>query len=236
MKPNENPPPNRDGTTGLLKKIEKKYGFSFPKEYLQMLEQNWMTLPVPIDVSLFTKPGHNYLPIHEMEWYSLEEMLDFEFPSHCQPQLLKLVPFAFNGAGEYWCWATDQGMRVLHCSYQSHNALIRAPDFKSALFRQVLSGASQDCGFEDDQVDKVDNAKALLARYSADLPLILPQKWCEIFNDLSLRESIAWDLVAPRHVWECCSILPRDEQTEIEKAELAFSDMDNETPWIGKTS
>jgi len=118
----------------LYSKIEKRFKFSFPSEYREMRKLDWMTLVRPVNPETFKTPGRNYLWINDMEWYSLEEIAKFEFADYCAPYLPNLVPFAFTGGGDDWCWQTDHGMRVLYCAHDCYDGEIYAPDFRSALF------------------------------------------------------------------------------------------------------
>src|SRR5689334_1633542 len=126
----------------LYKAISERYGFSVPEEYRRLASRGLLNLGAAAHASAFYEPG-SYLWLHEMEWFSLEEIINFEFQPYHLPGF---VPFAFTGGGDFWCWqpsfADGRGIRVLLCHHDSEFATVYAPNFKTALFRQALDFAS----------------------------------------------------------------------------------------------
>jgi hypothetical protein len=224
--------PTSDAIDRLYKSIEKKYTFSFPLEYRTMGEQGWITARLPMDSTSFAKAGNNYLWLNDMEWYSLNQIAEFRFHRHGEPYLPNLVPFAFTGGGDYWCWQTDHEMRVLACTRDCYDGIIYAPNFASALFRQALDYASEHVGHEVAK-GTFPSLKAFLVRWSTDFKLIFPAKWCEILHNLSLRDPYGWRQTLPNgRTVDVFSILPDDERGQIEKAEFNCPDMDKSIRWM----
>ena len=219
------------GETDILcQQIEKKYDFTFPKEYRQMREQGWMTLKLPVakNEAQFITPGHNYLLLNEMEWYPLEDILALDFSEYYNHLCVKIAPFAFTGNGDHWCWDIENGMRVLLCPHDSNEAVIYAPDFKTAIFRQALEGASLN---QKDYPKLLERESALQARYATDLSLIFSSEWCELLRELSTRLPIPSETVLFNKNYKSLSLLTYKEREKIEKAMLHYPDMDKKITW-----
>jgi hypothetical protein len=122
----------------LFRRIEERYVFALPEEYRRLEARGLFALSNPAHASDSYEPG-SYLWLNDMEWYSLQQIADFEFQSYHLPGF---VPFAFSGGGDYWCWQpvnTDlRGTPVLCCFRDYEFATIYAPNFQSAIYRQIL--------------------------------------------------------------------------------------------------
>ena len=217
----------------LYTQIEARYGFNLPQEYRQLSERGWLTLDRPA-ANISTVPGDGYLYLCDMEWYSLEDIVAFEFPEYCEPHLPHLVPFAFTGGGDYWCWQTDmsdhRGTRVLLCPHDSNSAVIYAPSFATALYRQALQYASSEVdgtqvGFAEGQ--------AFLRRWSVDLAFVLPAEWCRVLAELAARPPFEWSHCWGRYTSRQTSFLSPDELRQIEARDLQFAELDRATLWSG---
>lgn len=209
----------------LYRAIEERYGFSLPSEYCQMHARGFFTFSRPAHASHFTTPGDGYLWLNDMEWYPLEEIATFAFPDYYEPHLPHLVPFAFTGGGDYWCWQTDKanerGTRVLLCPHDYELATIYAPNFAAALYRQALDYACY--RFDEDGSDY----RAFLNRWATDLACALPAQWCERLRDISCRLPVNW--TSPGRPFRSC--ISPDELEEIERRDIAFPDLDVEISW-----
>jgi len=193
----------------LYTAISQRFGFSLPDEYRRLESRGLLTLTAPAHASQFTKPG-TYLWLNEMEWYSLEKIAEFKF---WPDQLPGFVPFAFTGGGDDWCWQPEftdsRGTRVVCCWHDSNMATVYAPDFASALFRQVIEFCSTT---DDDELD----VPAFLRRWAIDLAPIFPTRWCE-----QLRQ------------WANGTKLPAlsfSEAAVLARQEIAYDLMDSEIP------
>lgn len=188
-----------------------RYGFTVPKEYCQLEGRGLFRIASPCRASDFYEPG-SYLWLHDMEWYSLQDIAGFKFESY---HMAGFVPFACTAGGDYWCWqpahTDERGTRVLCCHRDSEFATVYAPNFQTALFRQTLDF----CRSSTDDMD-IDVA-AFLHRWSIDLAEVFPASWSA-------------------HLLRLGSAPNRHElATEIEKTEIAFEQMDSEVRWMKPT-
>ena len=83
----------------------------------------------------------NYLWVHEAEWIPLEEVLD----SNLRGELIidGLIPFAFTGAGDNWCFNTraktdESEYEVLLCWHDEEKPDAYAPNFSAWFYRTCL--------------------------------------------------------------------------------------------------
>ena len=119
-----------------LEIIEQKYKFSLPKEYCRLNDMKCFDLDEPKHYSKALNDP--YLWLFELEWIHPSKILTFD----CEDQIReRYVPFAFNGAGELWCWVpkeTDENGTPIVLLDNIDSGTYEAPDFKSILFQQVL--------------------------------------------------------------------------------------------------
>jgi hypothetical protein len=211
----------------IYERIAKRFAYELPKEYRSLHERGWLTLDRPAS-SISATPGDGYLFMHEMEWYGLEEIATFDFPEFYRPHLQGLVPFAFNGAGDYWCWQCDKtdehGTRVLLCYHDTGSAVIFAPNFETALYRQALAYATYWVG--SDHVG-LDEGRAYLHRWAIDLAAIFSPGWSKVISDLSTRQPVEWRDRQGRHT----TLLSPEERRHIEVRDAKFNEMDSEIIW-----
>ena len=193
--------------------IAQRYGFSLPAEYRQLESRGLLSLSGPAHASAFTAPG-TYLWLNDMEWYPLHKIANFEFEPYCLPGF---VPFAFTGAGDFWCWQPEftdsNGTRVVCCYRDSYDARIYAPNFSLALYRQILDFCVSQPA-DDDEID----VRAFLRRWVVDLAPIFPSRWQEQLQELAHR------LEFP--------VLSELEQKDIEKRDLPFDVIDTDVRWM----
>jgi len=165
----------------LYNAIAARYGFAIPDEYRRLESRGLFTLSAAAHASTFYRPD-SYLWLHDMEWYSPQAILDFEFEPYHLPGF---VPFAFTGGGDYWCWhpahADRRGAHVLCCCHDCELATIYAPNFHTALYRQILDfcvGSS-----EDEDIDS--SASCTAGR----------QIWPSFFPILGVRACASWQTI-----------------------------------------
>lgn len=211
--------------------IAARFAFELPTEYRQMQERGWMTLDRP-STSISTKPDDGYLWMADMEWYSLQEIATFEFPDFYHPHLPHLVPFAFSGGGDYWCWQTnhtdERGTRVLLCLHDTCSAIVHAPNIAGALYRQALRYA---CSWVEGQPDDFAEGRTYLHRWAVDLAVALPSSWCEVLAALVTRPAVVWSGSGPHRRFEHRSLMSLEEMKQIEARDLHFPGLDTEFPW-----
>ena len=214
-------------------RIKKRFAFDLPADYRAIRDRGWMTLELPLGphVNNSTVPGEGYLYLYDMEWYSLEEIAAFKFREYCC--LPHLVPFAFTGSGDYWCWQADKsdgrGTRVLLCPHDNMMATVHAPNFAAALYREVLLYASL---IVDGKNPSFAEGRAYLRRYSVDLAVALPTEWCGVLAELAERTPYAWSHNWGRYTQNHTSFLSPAERKQIEDRDLQFTEMDAEVRWM----
>jgi hypothetical protein len=202
----------------LYARIAERFSFQMPPEYRRLRERGWLTYNQPPG-QISTTPGNGYIWLNEMEWYPLEEIAEFSFPEYGEPYLPHLVPFAFTGGGDYWCWQTDHGgeggPRILLCAHDCYDGEIYAPNFATALYRQALEYAA---GPWDESDTTGDEPRAHLRRYAHDLALIFPHAWCALLAELASRPLQERQTRWGPHRW----LLPTDELRSIESRDLGL--------------
>ena len=222
--------------------IEKKHKFSIPEDYRKVRDRGFMTLNGPARHTDFQKARDHYLWLNDMEWYRPKEIAEFAFNKLYNPHLPNLVPFAFTGGGDWWCWQTDHqtkkwGTRILLCNHDDGQAIVYAGNFRSALFRQALALASAS-GYwflkgrvlTSEDKKRTTEIAAFLRRYSVDLGLIFPAEWCALLSDLASRTPFWWKLTVPNgRSFDCFSVLSDLERKKFEKEYVAFAEMDKES-------
>jgi hypothetical protein len=201
-------------------RIEKKYRFEIPWEYRTARDLGWMDA------------GKGAMLLPDMEWWPLETIAEFEFPTYCRPHLSGLVPFASSGGGDYWCWQADKNARVLLCTHDCDDGLVYAPDFRSALLRQCLecAGAERSTGVEE----ALASARASLERWSRDFAVILPAQWCDLLasladHDTHVRETVTRGDGSRLQIY---CLLSEEERAGIEAIELGYPELDAAIRWM----
>jgi hypothetical protein len=192
----------------LYKQIEDRYGFALPEEYQRLEARGLFAQSNPGHASEFYEPG-SYLWLNDMEWYSLQEIAEFEFQSYHLPGF---VPFAFTAGGDYWCWqpaSTDErGTPVICCFHDYELATIYAPNFQAAVYRQIL----EFCKGSDDDPDV--DAVAFLRRWAIDLEPVFPPPWRNRLLELAAVPDAS------------------ERASEFERTDLQYEIMDTEIRWM----
>lgn len=196
-----------------------------PREYRELHARGYLTLDRPA-AEISATPGDGYLYLADMEWYRLEEIVDFQFPDFCTTSQLNLVPFAFTGGGDYWCWQVDtEGPRVLMCYRDDIDATIYSPNFQGALYRAALHYA---CHWIDDQAPTFAEARSHLRRWSSDLRVICPGDWCDTLASIAERPPTQWNM----HKLVLNSLLTPQEKMKIERRDLQLPETDTTIRWM----
>lgn len=131
----------------LFAAIEAKSSFAVPSIYRQLhndgvlrdiepgeWQQHWQNWSITRPLPLLHHP-------ERPEWFSLAEIAEFEQPNYWREDLT-FVPFAHNGAGDWWCWlpqwSTEGQTPVAFCPHDLNQSSMFSPDFESFLFRMIL--------------------------------------------------------------------------------------------------
>jgi len=196
----------------LYDAIESRYKFVVPDEYRCLEARGLFTISAPAHASAFYEPG-SYLWLHDMEWYSLQDIVDFQFQSYHLPGF---VPFAFTAGGDYWCWQPEhtdrRGTLVLCCHHDYEFATVYAPNFHTALYRQILDFCRSPA--DDERID----APSFLRRWAVDLVGVFPAAWCARLHHLADSPARS------------------EEVSALEQTDIAFEQMDTEIRWMQPTT
>lgn len=92
-----------------------------------------------------------------------------------------LIPFAFSGAGDNWCWNTqakngDAEYDILFCWHDEELADLYAPTFPAWFYRNCLTYASDSI---DPDEGSIDEGRDYLRLWSSKLAEIHPGRWAD---------------------------------------------------------
>jgi hypothetical protein len=160
----------------VFTRLEAHYGVPFPRGY-----RDW-------SLKKYTDYRDNmegYLWVHEAEWIPPDQI-----PQHdlWRTNIIPgLIPFAFSGAGDNWCWNAqvknaDAEYDVLFCWHDEELADRFAPTFPAWFYRNCLDYAS---GAIDKDDDEIQNARKKLRLWSVRLSEIHPGTWADHLSSLA---------------------------------------------------
>lgn len=158
----------------VIEKLESHYGVPFPRGYREWSLKGYTD---------HRKDG--YLWVHEAEWIPPAEI-----PKHdlWRTNLLPgLIPFAFSGAGDSWCWNTqvkngEAEYEVLYCWHDEDLADRFAPTFPAWFYRNCLDYAS---GAMDKNDAAIREARKNLRLWSQRLAEIHSGDWADHLASLA---------------------------------------------------
>jgi hypothetical protein len=150
--------------------LEAHFGLPFPPGYRDWSLNRYIDHREGMD---------SYLWVHEAEWIPPGEI-----PQHDlwrQNIIPGLIPFAFSGAGDNWCWNTqvkngDAEYEILYCWRDEELADRFAPTFPAWFYRNCLVYAS---GAFDRDDDSIEEARRNLRLWSTRLAEINPGDWAD---------------------------------------------------------
>jgi hypothetical protein len=157
-----------------VERLEARLGMSLPTGYRVWTSKKYTDFHA----------GHNnlYLWVHEAEWIPLEEMFDLDLGRDLGRTgvLPGLIPFAFTGAGDRWCWnsnfSTAEGeYEIWLCLHDEELGENYAPTFAAWFYRTCLEHAS-DVERNEGQIQE---ARDYLRLWSARLSEFQPGAWAE---------------------------------------------------------
>ncbi len=165
-----------------LDSLEKNYGISLPKGYRYWTQKNYLNIH---------KNKEDYLWVHEAEWIQPERIPSRDLWR--ENIIPGLVPFAFTGAGDNWCWNTqaktgDSEYEILMCLHDEELGNVYAPSFPSWFYRLCLEYASN---LSDDD-DEILDARENLLLWGQRLSEIGATDWSVYLTELSDEEIIEY--------------------------------------------
>lgn len=159
-----------------IEKLESRYGIPFPPGYREWSLKNYTD---------YREDSEVYLWVNEAEWIPPDEIPERDL---WRPKIIPgLIPFAFSGAGDNWCWNTqvsngDAEYEVLYCWHDEDLADAFAPTFPAWFYRNCLDYAS---GSFDEDDDGIQEARDNLRLWSTRLSEIHNGNWSEHLASLA---------------------------------------------------
>jgi hypothetical protein len=204
----------------------RKWGFPLPPEYVTLAERKSFDLPHPSGsaAALINSP---YLWVQEMEWRTFPDLLNPNTTaSGVRPGF---ASFAFNGAGDDWCWHAPSTVRgrvpVLSCPRDELEATFYAPDFITAVYRNILEASLG--GFGCDDANPVE--RRYLQRWSKELGPLLPKPAAETLRTLVFAPVKQFEYLR----YEQKGLITPDELTALIQRDIAFALLDEKIEWVG---
>ena len=156
-----------------VSKIEKRVAAKFPPGYRAWQESGYCTYS-----------RKNYLWVFEAEWIPLKEIPGYDLWRVTIPGL---IPFAFNGAGDHWCFSTacptaNDECEIWFCWHDEEKGLRFAPSFAGWFYRQCLEFAS---GGMDEDERSIKKARRNLRLWSQRLAEIHSGDWADHLHQLA---------------------------------------------------
>lgn len=154
-----------------LANLQSHYGVPLPKGYCDWSRKKYTD---------YRDKNEDYLWVFEAEWIPPDEIPDRDL---WRTDLLPgLIPFAFTGAGDHWCWNTQVAAgdeyEVLLCYHDEELAAAYAPTFPAWFYRCCLDYASG--GFDDE-----DEARENFSLWSKRLGEIYSGPWVDHLAELA---------------------------------------------------
>ena len=207
------------------KEYERKWGFPLPAEYVTLAERKCFDLPEPSGCyhQLIHSP---YLWMPEMEWRSFPDLLHPDMTAgEAKPGF---ASFAFTGGGDDWCWyapaAIGGRVPVVQCPHDDCDATFYAPDFISAIYRNILEASLG--GFGRDQSNPIE--REYLRRWSKELGPMLPPAAAQTLASLVAAPVKQFTIGR----YEQKGLITPDELAALIERDVAFDRLDQRIEWI----
>jgi hypothetical protein len=191
-----------------LAAIEAAHSFELPAEFVAL----------HVDGSL-DQASPRYLWLFEAEWIPVREIAGPAVNLRA-----RLVPFAFTGAGDLWCWDLDRtgthGPAVVECPRDEELGSLYAPSFRGFLLRRTLDYAGG--GYDDVAV-----AREQLRAWVKDFAPLFPAAWTTFVRQVADGPEALQRL--ERATYPC--LLPNEGALAFLRAEWAGCDLDTPLAW-----
>ncbi len=166
-----------------LAQVERHFDVALPRGYREWCSRNYTDCRVDDGA---------YLWVHEAEWIPPDEILERDL---WRDEVIPgLIPFAFSGADDNWCWnsrvatAADE-YEILFCWHDEELADVFAPTFSGWFYRNCLDYAS---GAFDADTQGIAEGRTNLRLWSAKLAEIQPGSWADHLADLAEAEPFVY--------------------------------------------
>ena len=192
------------------KELQDRLGLTLPGGYLNWMERGYFD----------ANPGSDtYLWVPEAEWVQPIEMP--ERYVNCDNPIPGLVPFAFTGGGDHWCWNTESqtagnDFQVLECFHDSQEANVYAPNFPAWFYRVCLDNLQ--CIGES--IEDIEEIRRSLVACSRALSEIGFAEWADHLSRLAVTEPKCHKLKHLKTESIYYDLLSRSEIADIVQVEL----------------
>jgi hypothetical protein len=170
----------------VITELEAHFGVPFPRGYSDWSLKKYTDHREAKSRSRLSSCSMDrYLWVHEAEWILPDEIPRYDLG---RPKIIPgLIPFAFSGAGDHWCWNTqakngDAEYEILNCWHDEKLADRFAPTFPAWFYRNCLDYASG--AFEKTDAD-IEEARKNLRLWSERLSEIHPGAWADHLAELA---------------------------------------------------
>ena len=211
----------------LLTAIEAKYSIRLPDSYRSIVDQGWIDFDC--DPGQRVQPGKlNYLWLSEAEWLPLDTILNYQPTDYSLPGF---VPFAQNGAGDWWMWWPAAGksdeLPVVLCPHDLNEGEFYAPNFTAFLYRNILDYAVTA------YADEGEDCRAWFDDWLPRFASIWPAAWSDQIREIASRPpSMGHETMPNGRTYPWTGLLPESENKAIVQRDLAFPDLDREFQWM----
>jgi hypothetical protein len=173
--------------------------------------------------------GPDYIWLPDVEWLSLEDIRDYQFPKYLNVQIL-LLPFAEDAAGSPYCFmiGRSDGMPVIWCASDCPKTEIYAPDFSAAVFRSLLGQATQWLDLE-----WLESERKIARNSITQLRQILPDSQIQLLDGVYGRQPQSILRGHPSHPKEWNFLMSNEEFAQIMKNEFPDFDSNTAVQWSG---
>jgi hypothetical protein len=200
-----------------LAAIERHYNLVLPAAYRLWASRGYLTFPSP-----------HYLWVWEAEWIPLERVPGYQLSPF--PHMPGLIPFAFTGGGDHWCWQTQERTAadeycILRCAHDSDMATVEAPSFAGWFYRLCLDYAAS----IDEKERTIEQARQHLILWAERLAEIGGQSWADDLRRLAARSPLHYNW-GPRRI-AMHGFLTFDECQERVRQAFGQGYVSQEVPW-----
>jgi len=202
----------------VFEKLSAHYGVPFPAGY-----QDWSRK----GYTDYQKGDGQYLWAFEAEWIPPEEIPSRDL---WRVNIIPgLIPFAFSGAGDNWCWNTsvvtsEAEYEVMFCYHDEELADVYAPNFAAWFYRTCLDFASG--GFDDEE-----DAMEYLELWSKRLAEIHDGDWADHLAKLAETEPFDYEYPGKRKSLDMRGFITVMEVEEIVATQFGRRYLEEKVAW-----
>jgi hypothetical protein len=203
--------------------LEEHYGIPLPAGYREWSSKGYLD---------FRNGDETYLWVHEAEWIVPEKIPERDL---WRKEIIPgLIPFAYSGAGDNWCWNTgstktgNSDHEVLFCWHDEELADAFAPTFFAWFYRVCLDYAS---GAIDDDPDGIEEGREWLRLWAERLGEIHPGAWSDHLAALAEATPLEYTNPGSRGSFSLFGFVTEMEVEEIVAREFGRRYLEDKVAW-----